>query len=154
MGSRQKIFEDYAAQLARDGVAVQERFELLLVNFAGQQYVWGGSTADGSDCSGSVCCTLNAVFGTHKRTTANKLYYTYFTRPYSSHGISAVFFINKQGRAVHVAGSMGRGEFMNVSRAEPDGKADIRELYELERMYRSFTMELRTLDEEAWNHED
>jgi hypothetical protein len=55
--------------------------------------------------------------------TADMLYKLYFT----GHGdnddeVCAVFFIDRNGKAVHVAGRLGDDFYINISRAEPGQK--------------------------------
>lgn len=145
------FMEKLRTQLYAEGAGEREQYETLLIIFAGTPYVWGGSTPSGSDCSGSVCCVLNTIYGTKIRVTADTLFRRYFIRRggYGC-GITALFFLDKDGKAVHVAGSIGDGAFMNVSSREPAlcGMARTRE--EMEILYRDFRMEERSLDTGVW----
>ena len=74
----------------------------MLNEFNGTPYKWGKSTITESDCSGTICATINAVFNKNIRVTANDLFYNIFTEPYTkgTENIHAVFFINKDKKAV------------------------------------------------------
>ncbi|MBR1402613.1 MAG: C40 family peptidase [Treponema sp.] len=127
-----------------------ELFRTALAEFNGTPYVWGGSSIDGSDCSGSVCAALNAVFGTSIRVTADGLYRFYFTRNAESDShIQAAFFLDENGKAVHVAGALGGGLYMNESCIEKNGGTP-RTLGELKAMYSPFRLVRRWLTEDVW----
>ncbi len=95
--------------------------------------------------------TQNFGQGLEFRVTANFLFYNVFTIPIVDKNISsgyvAVFFINKDAKAVHVAGYCGQNYFMNVSSIEPNKIARKRTFNELEQMYKSFRIELRKMEE-------
>jgi cell wall-associated NlpC family hydrolase len=123
----------------------------LLACFNGTPYVWGGSSPSGCDCSGSVCTALNILYGTDKDETADTLYKLYFTEMKDNDdALCAVFFIDKNGKAVHVAGRLGDDFYMNVSRTEPEQKGTIRSYDELKAMYPLFRMVQRSLQTGAW----
>ena len=63
--------------------------------------------------------------------------------------IQAVFFLDGTGKAVHVAGCMGEGLFMNESRIEKNGGTP-RTLGELKAMYSPFRLVRRWLTEDVW----
>jgi hypothetical protein len=92
------------------------------------------------------------VFGTHRDDTADGLHKKFFTRKGVTllPGLQALFFLNANGKALHVAGYAGNMQFMNVSGREPNRCGTLRTRDELERMYYTLKTELRTLDEEKW----
>lgn len=97
-----------------------------LKKFIGTPYVWGGSSVNGSDCSGSVCRAMSLALGFRRRVTADSLYRSFFTEEAESFAakgfIYAAFFLDGNGSAVHVAGWCGEG-YVNVSRVERNGGA-------------------------------
>ena len=118
----QKCLCNYAELMRNDGCGKTEIFHNLLAEFNGTPYVWGGEDTEGSDCSGSVCASLNALFGKDIRITADDLFKNRFTQePDGYKGIQAAFFLDKNGKAVHVCGYMGQGLFMNQSSVEENG---------------------------------
>ena len=146
----QKCMENYADMMRKDGCGRDELFHNLLAEFNGTPYVWGGEDTEGSDCSGSVCASLNALFKKNIRVTADTLYKKYFTQePKDYGGIQAVFFLDSTGRAVHVCGYMGQGLFMNQSSLEKNGGTP-RTLSDLKRMYSKFLITRRSLREDKW----
>lgn len=141
---------DYANDLRKKGLPNDEIFHRLLAEFNGTPYIWGGSSIDESDCSGTVCACLNAIFGKRIRVTADSLYKKFFTKEAKGYdGIQAAFFLDAGGKAVHVSGYMGEGLFLNESRIEKNGGRP-RTLYELRAMYPSFLMVQRKLEEKRW----
>lgn len=123
----------------------------LLACFDGTPYAWGGSTPLGCDCSGSVCTALNVLYGRNIDATADTLYRRYFTRCGGEPGgIGAMFFLDAAGRAVHVAGQIGDGLYLNMSRYEPTGRGTVRTQKELTDMYGMFRAEYRSLKQGAW----
>lgn len=146
----QKCLDNYADLMRNDGCVKTEIFHNLLAEFNGTPYLWGGEDTEGSDCSGSICASLNAVFKKNIRVTADELYKSYFTKePDGYNGIQAAFFLDGAGKAVHVTGYMGQGLFMNQSRVEPNGGTP-RTLNELKKMYPKFLFTRRSLKEGKW----
>ena len=140
----------YANELRSKGLSDEEIFGTLLEEFNGTPYLWGGENLDGSDCSGTVCASLNAVFGTKIRVTADSLFRNYFTKKAEDYcGIQAAFFLDESSKAVHVAGYMGEGLFLNESRLEKNGGTP-RTLTELKAMYSPFLLVRRKLEEKRW----
>lgn len=151
MEKAEQDLRDYAAQLCAQGLSEKEVFQYMMLEFCGTPYVWGASTTEGSDCSGTVCASLNALYGTDTRTTADMLYRTCFTKaPVQGEGIQAVFFLTKEGKAVHVCGSAGYGDYMNESSHEENKCGTLRTLGELKQRYAWLTPVVRMLDTEAW----
>lgn len=124
----------------------------LLSCFEGTPYILGEETPASSDCSGSVCCTLNVLYNKNIRVTADDLYKKYFTETDTGDdAICALFFIDRTGVAVHVAGRMADDFFMNVSSMEPKKCGTIREFCEFKELYPSrWRTELRSLRQGAW----
>lgn len=151
MEKAEEELRDYAAQLAGQGLTEKEIFQYLLLEFCGTPYTWGESTTEGSDCSGTVCACLNALYGSTKRITADMLYRTCFTKePVNGEGIQAVFFLTKEKKAVHVCGSAGYGDYLNESSYEQHSCGTLRTLAQLKQMYSWLTPVVRMLDTEAW----
>ncbi len=132
-----------------------EIYRLLLAQFIGTPYVYGGSSIRGSDCSGSVCAALSYARNVFLRVTADELYRNIFTEELPlvycekrEKKICAAFFLNKAGKAVHVAGYAGKGVFVNVSSIETGKTGQKRGLFELRRMYSQFTMVIRAFNGE------
>ena len=140
----------YADELRKEGLSNEELFPSLLAEFNGTPYGWGAGGTEGSDCSGTLCASLNAVFGTKIRVTAGSLFRNYFTKKAEDYdGIQAAFFLDETGKAVHVAGYMGEGLFLNESRLEKNGGTP-RTLSELKAMYSPFLLVRRKLEEKRW----
>ncbi|MBR1911271.1 MAG: C40 family peptidase [Treponema sp.] len=150
-----------ANTLRNAGVSTPCIYRHLLKEFNGTPYKWGGSSLGGSDCSGSVCAALSAATGCSIRVCADELYRTVFTQPYTysadrKEPISAAFFLDEKGKAVHVAGYCGvdaitsctAGTFMNVSSCEKSGTGTFRTLKELEYLYPHLHIELKVLRED------
>lgn len=108
-------------------------------------------TTEASDCSGTVCAALNALMGRDRRVTADTLYRTVFTLPFTEEeSIHAVFFLDENRRAVHVAGYMGKGLYMNESSIESNKCGHSRSYKELRAMYSDFLMVRRCYRSGAW----
>lgn len=138
--------EEYADELFRSGVCAADVYKHILMEFYGTPYVWGGSSPQGSDCSGSVCAAMSLATGKNVRVTADVLYRRYFTEEVTNscqeNTLCAMFFLDGSGRAVHVAG-LCEGMYMNVSRCEPNGAGNFRTAAELMRLYPHLTMKNR-----------
>ncbi len=147
------ILEQRSLEMIVLGETEKDILRELLSMYIGVEYFWSGSSVEnGADCSGTCCSVLNAIYGTHIRVTADSLYRNFFTRDDKGHAdaIKAAFFINEDGKAVHVATHMGDGKYLNMSSIE-DGKcAHVRTLMELRHMYSTFRMEVRVLDLKKW----
>ena len=145
---KRSILDIIAATLHAEGRPPEEIYCFLLGQFVGASYIWGGSSVCGTDCSGSVCACLSRALGRDIRVTADELYRSFFTRTVPNPasldgGIGAAFFLDRTGRAVHVAGYRGAGCFVNASSIETGRKAAVRSYEELCRMYGNFTPVLR-----------
>jgi cell wall-associated NlpC family hydrolase len=139
------------AVMKRTGARDEDIYRDLLACFNGTPYVRGGSTPDGCDCSGSVCTTLNILYSRNIDATADTLCKRYFTESDDRDtALCAVFFLNREGRAVHVAGRLGDDFYMNVSRAETAHAGTIRSYDELAALYPQFRMIFRSLRKGAW----
>ena len=77
-----RYLREYARSLKTEGYSDAEIFGKLLREFTGTPYVWGGATTEASDCSGTVCAALNALYERERRVTADDLYRRFFTRPF------------------------------------------------------------------------
>ena len=144
-----------ASYLKRTSTLTDEKiFASLVMQFDATPYRWSGSSTDGSDCSGLCCACLNALCGTSTRVTADYLYHHYFIRggDMQKEGIWAAFFLNDEGKAVHIACRIYDDYFMNESSIEKDKKANVRTLDELKVMYSSYKMVLQKLDADLWIH--
>jgi len=146
-----KNLASFASMMKESGIRrPEDLYRHLLQEFDGTPYVWGGDTTEGSDCSGSVCASLSAAYKKHIRITADALYRRCFTKiPCSERGIQALFFLDRTGRAVHVAGYMGNGVYMNVSSHECNQCGTARHSDELKVMYPHLIPVRRQLDEQA-----
>ena len=141
----------YAKSLEKQHFTSKEVFQYLLLEFCGTPYVWGAATTEQSDCSGTVCACLNALFRTEKRITADTLYRTYFTKePLRYEGIQALFFLDGEGRAVHVCGYAGKGDYLNESSKEENKCGTLRTEAELIAKYYWLTPVRRMLNREEW----
>lgn len=129
---------EYAEELFAAGFTRKEVYEHILMEFDGTPYVWGTQSPKESDCSGSVCTAMSLATGRAVRTTADGLYKEFFTEDAAdlSDGkfLYAAFFLDKHGRAVHVAGWCD-GKYMNVSRCEQNETGNFRTGAELMRLY-------------------
>lgn len=130
---------------------IENRFIETLLTYEGCTYQLGKDSRYESDCSGSVCGALSRAFGQHIRVTADELYKRYFTKAYNPYksSIHAAFFLNKSGKAIHVAGGLYGKLFMNVSSIEVERRGHVRNLVELGLMYPDFKLVLRTLNKGA-----
>lgn len=112
-------------------------YEAALLEFVGAPYLWGGGEREGSDCSGSVCAALSLALGEKVRVTADTLYRKFFTEDtedFSGGGfLYAAFFLDRSGKALHVAGWCGFC-YVNVSSLEKSGGA-MRSEQEMRIMY-------------------
>ena len=103
----------YAKTLERQRFTSKEVFQYLLLEFCGTPYVWGKATTEQSDCSGTICACLNALYRTQRRVNADTLYRTCFTRtPVRYEGIQALFFLDNTGRAVHVQTALAHADLI------------------------------------------
>ncbi len=128
----------------------QKEFAQNLLKYEGCLYELGKSSRHKSDCSGSVCGALCMTYGIALRVTADSLYKSYFTEIYKngSCSIHAAFFLDKEGKAVHVAGWLYGNLYLNVSSYEKDKRGHIRNLEELRSLYPHLKIVLRELNEE------
>ncbi|WP_027727882.1 hypothetical protein [Treponema sp. C6A8] len=126
----------------------ETRFIDALLTYEGCKYKLGKSDRFESDCSGSVCGALSYAYNCNIRVTANELLKKYFTKAYSpfTGGIHAAFFLNKSGKAVHIAGGLYGKLFMNVSSIEVEKRGHVRNLVELSAMYPDYKLVLRSLN--------
>lgn len=138
--------EEYADELFRSGVVPEDVYKYILMEFYGTPYEWGGQSPMGSDCSGSVCTAISLATGRRIRVTADELYRRYFTDDVTGsrrkHILCAVFFLDENDKAVHVAG-LCEGMYMNVSRCEPNEAGNFRTAAELMRLYPHLRMRNR-----------
>ncbi len=152
MFKRCNYLHNKSNELKSYGIKEDELFKRLLLEFEGTSYGWGDESVLSCDCSGSVCAALSYTKNIEFRVTANFLFYNVFTIPITNKhidsGYVAIFFLNKDEKAIHVAGYCGQGYFMNVSSIEPNKIARKRSLNELKQMYKSFRIELRKMEEQ------
>jgi cell wall-associated NlpC family hydrolase len=142
---------EYAKMLEDQHFTDDEAFQYLLLEFCGTPYVWGKATTEQSDCSGTICACLNALYRTQRRVTADTLYRICFTRtPVRHEGIQALFFLDSTGRAVHVSGYAGNGDYLNESSKETNKCGTLRTEAELIKKYSWLTPVRRVLSKEAW----
>ena len=146
-----RYLRQYAQELHEQGLSEWTIFYRLTAEFTGTPYRWGGATTEASDCSGTVCAALNALYGRERRVTTDELFRRFFTMPYTeSESIHALFFLNKARRAVHVSAYMGNGIYLNESSREPHTCGTPRTYAELCRMYSDFLAVRRTYRAGAW----
>ena len=123
-----RLLDDKAKEMKRIGLSRKLIFEYLLSCYEGAVYTWGGHEPGASDCSGTLRGTLGVMTGMRLEETADSFYKKYFTlNPDYEGKITALFFLDSTGRAVHVAASE----------------------QELRKMYSQFRIVARSLDEEA-----
>ena len=145
-----RLLDDKAKEMKRIGLRRKLIFEYLLSCYEGAVYTWGGHEPGASDCSGTLRGTLGVMTGMRLEETADSFYKKYFTlNPDYEGKITALFFLDSTGRAVHVAAYAGSSLFINCSRAEPGQLASFRSEQELRKMYSQFRIVARSLDEEA-----
>lgn len=145
-----------AETLKAEGKSCAYIYRYILKEFEGTPYKWAGSNLNGSDCSGSVCAALSYATDYFIRLCADELYRRVFNIPILYCGedkeeISAAFFLDETGKAVHVAGFCGNGLFMNVSSKEDDKRGKLRTLDELKNMYPHLQIYLRKLRKDYGN---
>lgn len=138
--------KEFAGELFQNGFSAADVYTHILMEYYGTPYIYGGQSPDGSDCSGSVCSAMSLATGKNVRVTADELYRRYFTEDVTNSRrestLCAAFFLDKSGRAVHVAG-LCEGMYMNVSRFEPNKAGNFRTAAELRRLYPHLTMKNR-----------
>ena len=145
-----RLLDDKAKEMRRLGFSRKLIFEYLISCYEGAFYTWGGHEPERSDCSGTLRGTLSVMTGMRLEETADSFYKKYFTKSVDYEGkISAIFFIDSTGRAVHVAAYAGSSLFINCSRVEPGQTASFRTEVELRKMYPDFRLEARSLDEDT-----
>ena len=136
----------YAKVLRKRGGSEKKVFEMVLMEFEGSPYQWGGQSLSGSDCSGSVCTAMNLALGCGIRVTADELYRRFFTEDadafYDDALLGAAFFLDADGKAVHVAGWCGEC-YLNMSSLEEGKCGHFRSECELKRMYGHLVMKKR-----------
>lgn len=136
----------YAKVLRKRGGSEKRIFEMVLMEFEGSPYQWGGQSLSGSDCSGSVCTAMNLALGCGIRVTADELYRRFFTEDadafYDDALLGAAFFLDADGKAVHVAGWCGEC-YLNMSSLEEGKCGHFRSECELKRMYGHLVMKKR-----------
>lgn len=139
----------YAKKLEKAGFTENVLYQKILLYFDGVPYLWGGENELGCDCSGSVCAALSFSSNVFIRETADYLFKKIFTITVSNwnsldeESYVALFFVNKEGKAIHVVGYCGNGFFMNVSQREPTKRGNKRTFRELVRMYSKYSYYVR-----------
>ena len=130
--------KEFAGELFQNGFSAADVYTYILMEFYGTPYVWGGSSPQGSDCSGSVCSAMSLATRKNIRVTADTLFKDFFTEDIKIFNkesfLYAAFFLDENEKAVHVSG-WSLGMFMNVSRREPGQKGNWRTEAELRRLY-------------------
>ena len=138
--------KEFAGELFQNGFSAAEVYTHILMEFYGTPYVWGGSSPQGSNCSGSVCSAMSLATGKNVRVTADVLFKNFFTEDakifYKERFLYAAFFLDENEKAVHVSG-WSLGMFMNVSRREPEQRGNWRTEAELRRLYPHLLMQKR-----------
>ncbi|MCR5290244.1 MAG: hypothetical protein K6E51_09660 [Treponema sp.] len=151
MTKRMQAYIQTARSLQEELARPKDQYAMLLPHFVDTPYRHGEESIDVSDCSGSVCAVLNTVYNRQIRVRADDLYKYYFTKPLykDTDDIAAVFFVDTQDKAVHVAGRICANEYMNVSSVEKAG-GRIRTLESLLYMYSDYKPVLRILQDGIW----
>jgi len=87
----------------------------IALGYVGVQYVWGGQTDQGVDCSGLIIQVFRKLPGFQKfpDMTANDLYHNIFTL--KSGDLAASFHVEEDDRANHIALLVGDGIWLEAS---------------------------------------
>ena len=92
---------EFAEELFQNGFSAADVYTHILMEFYGTPYVWGGSSPQGSDCSGSVCAALSLATGKNVRVTADVLFKNFFTEDIKIFNkerfLYAAFFLDENG---------------------------------------------------------
>jgi murein DD-endopeptidase len=140
------VFENEKRQFIN--MTEEERFKYFLLLQFNATYKLGAENLEKSDCSGAVCLALAAATGHLIRITANDLFQRVFTVEHPSADCTrAAFFVNRSGRAGHVAGLVGDDAVLNSQ----EGGAKVRGLEGLSKWFlkKGVTTVIRGLDRAA-----